>query len=201
MRVTKKTHPEIWDLNKALNPVTHLIGLFIDDEKYMKHREEAERIYPHLSEREREIAAIYLATTHPGFQEEQLSPKQPQPVDRLHTKLLLVAIALIVIVLIFLAVYTHAQEPPQSQTTSLTAIPLNDSAKVKILSLLREQDKLLIARRDRQIEMNSLDKQIAKISDDITQEARELAASSKIDTDSLVLDLDKLAWVSKELPK
>lgn len=78
-----------------------------------------------------------------------------------------------------------------------TVIPLADASKVELLKLIRDQDKLLMRRKDRQIEINDLDKQIDKLASEINQSAQKVAETDKIDTSTLVLDLDKLAWVSK----
>jgi len=113
-----------------------------------------------------------------------------------------------VVILGLLAVQVYAQAAKQEkvpaaqkETSPLTVIPLDDAAKVRVLSLLRQQDKLIIERRDRQLRITELDKQIAEIDKQINQMANDLAEQGKINVNQLVLDLDKLAWVSKEMPK
>src|ERR1700739_234752 len=113
-----------------------------------------------------------------------------------------------VVILGLLAVQVYVQAAKQEkvpaaqkETSPLTVIPLDDAAKVRVLSLLRQQDKLIIERRDRQLRITELDKQIAEIDKQINQMANDLAEQGKINVNQLVLDLDKLAWVSKEMPK
>lgn len=113
------------------------------------------------------------------------------------------------LLLLIMAVSLNAQGPagaskkgkPQAALSPLTVIPLDDASKVKILLLSRDQDAALKKRARDQIEIDALDKQIQGLQDEINQTAQQFAARDKIDVNELVLDLDKLAWVSKGAPK
>jgi hypothetical protein len=86
------------------------------------------------------------------------------------------------------------KSPPQ-------VVPLADADKVVFLSLLHKQDGLVIEQRDHQIAMADIDKKLEAVRAEISKKAQALADAGKIDVNSLVLDLDRLAWVSKDITK
>jgi len=73
MTVTYVTHPELWEVTPQLHPATKE-GIHIDDVKYAQFRKEADAIYPHLSSSQRDIAAMHLVLTHPGFHSHPVPP-------------------------------------------------------------------------------------------------------------------------------
>lgn len=223
-RITHKTHPELWEMNKTLHPVTKLTGLVVDEDKYKKFREEANRIYPHLNEREREIAALHLAHTHPGFHEEptrEAATAARRPVDKTHTRLLTaILVAIAILIILMFATRGHAQEaqgegakaakvdkkkakvvnaPPANGT--LAFIPLSDADAKVILIILHAQDLSIQRKQADQLDIEAQGKEIQKAQEAISQKAQQIAAAGKIDTQAMMLDLDKLGWIPKELSK
>lgn len=115
MKINKKSHPEVWAANPNLGNLAGMIGIAVDDEKYKEFRAEADRIYGHLSTREKEIAAIHLAMTHAGFHGEGSPEKaevKTRPVDTHHTRLLVVILVVLSLLLI-LAIKSHAEPVPE----------------------------------------------------------------------------------------
>lgn len=114
--------------------------------------------------------------------------------------------------LLFLPLKAHAQDqqkaaaparsaPPRgaSKDAPVTVLPLDAADKVRVLRILRQQDQVLLGRRDHQLAIDALDKQMDLLQAQISQLAQDLAASNGIDTSELILDLDQLAWITKEI--
>lgn len=115
MRITKKSHPEVWDLNPNLAAHTHIVGLNVDDEALALMRSEAQRVYPHLTPRQQEIAAIHLVSAHPGLHDSpspEAAKEIHRPVDKHHTKMLWAIIALLALLTLLFATRGHAEPKP-----------------------------------------------------------------------------------------
>lgn len=126
MRVTKTTHPELWELNPQWGLYTHLLGFEVNEETYQKFRKEADRIYSHLNPRQKDIVSLHSALQHPGAHG-QASPEKAaevsRPVDTHHTRLL-VAILIVVFLLLVWAVRSHAEPAPELNDHVLASLKI-----------------------------------------------------------------------------
>jgi hypothetical protein len=66
MRITKRTHPELWKMDHGLPVYKRVFGFSVDQEKYNDFLKEADRAVPHLSSAEKEAWAAHAARTHKG---------------------------------------------------------------------------------------------------------------------------------------
>jgi hypothetical protein len=109
----------------------------------------------------------------------------------------------IAVLSLLLAGRAHGQEPEgvgakkHGPQAALTVIPLTDSEKLRMRNLQVEQDGYIIQLQKLQLQENQTQKLIDDLNKKINQAAADIAAADKIDTNALILDLPKLAWVTK----
>lgn len=207
MRVTHKTHPELWDVSD-LPALSRITGVVVDEEKFNKNIEEAKTIFAHLSQREQEILAIHIAISHPGFSK----PKQEKPMEEIKVPrnnigwwvwvLLAVSAVLLGIMLTKAAKAQDKKEDPAKEAPApLANVPLEDAEKVQFLKLINLRASYIQKQQADQLEIEKLDKMINDVGTQINQQATEIATAKKIDTVKMILDLDRLEWIPKPQQK
>jgi len=193
-----------------LTAAERLFGFSINEADYERFLKEAEVAVPHLDARMKHLWAVYNAQRHCQSVSMQSKRKRGPTIAESHHAILILQILILAVLVLFFAMRGHAQEPAgalkrskgqEAAALPTTIIPLEDAAKVKVLKLLHDQDQAIIKRRDRQLEIEELDRHIADLQNQINEAAQELAKQSRIDVEHMVLDLDKLASMTKEQPK
>lgn len=215
MRIHVKPGSKLWLMHPDMTISEKAFGIVVDEDKLEKFRAEATTSVPHLPADEQEIWAIYNAHRHQPSKS-AASPVAPVPLSYNLMVALQAIIIIILLVILLFGVKVHAQDSKDSKVDNgsnggeatveatpvpiippMTVLPLQDADKVKLQSLILQQDKLIISRRDHQLAINDIDKQLDQLTAQVNEAAQSIAATGKIDTIQMVLDLDKLAWVTK----
>lgn len=177
----------------------------LDEKEFERMKAELRARQPELASDEIDDHACYCIVANAARRPKDANVVIHRHEMNLKDKLILLAVAIfLIVVLLISATRAHGAQRATgagSGDKALTVIPLSDADKVKVLALLRKQDQLIMERKDHQLKIVELDKRASDIQSSLSDLAQSLAVSGKIDTLSLVLDIDKLAWVTKELTK
>ncbi|MGA7791823.1 MAG: hypothetical protein WCA19_02215 [Candidatus Acidiferrales bacterium] len=116
MRITRRSHRELWDAAGDLPRFSRWFGIRVNAGKMEGFRAEAEKLYPHLTPRDREIAAAHLAATHPGFHD-RATPGHHR--RRRIALRIAIAIAALAVMLFGFLKLAHAEPSPAYNVVSL----------------------------------------------------------------------------------